>query len=302
MTRQRKTHLLFLALVPAVVFGALRCADSPSEPRAQSSQAAALEPSVAATLAKLHAQYDWIGEYHNDALKYVLANLQRLPAKSLNRRAICETALAAYAEFHRSRRHVEVPAEVVAAAEQRCSSSGLGVATGAFSLEIPGGLRMDELSPEAQSYMDQIVSAIDASNSSSDLNSAVAAIEATAATTLSKAEAADVIMVGSVTESSAQYWDANLADWLPYSSYTLEYSRASRSSAAGGDASTIAPAGVPRFSFWGDFKAAAKVAGKADGNAAIAAIVRESILSAVFSYDFVIGSAAVGSIMAVLQM
>ena len=301
MTRQRKTHLLFLALVPAVVFGALRCTDSPSAPRAPSSQAVALEP-VTARLAKLHAQYDWIGEFHNDALKYVLANLQRLPAKSLNRRAICETALTAYKEFHRSRRHVEMPAQVAAAAENNCSSSGLGRSVGAFSLEIPVGPKKDELSAEAQSYLDQIVSAIDASDSTADLNASVANIEANAAASLSNAEAGAVVIVGAVTESSAQYWEANFSDWLPYMSTVTPYSLIAGTRLSSDGTNQIGPTGTPRFDFWSDFKAAGKRALGGDARGAIRAVISAGIAGIAFEYDVILAGAATGSIMAVLQM
>ena len=113
MTRQRKTHILILALVPVIVFGAVRCADSTmTAPPAVQIATGQLDPAVEARLAKLHQENDWVGEFHNDALKYVFANLRRMPAKGRDRHGVCEEARKAYADFHKARRGSSVPVSV----------------------------------------------------------------------------------------------------------------------------------------------------------------------------------------------
>jgi hypothetical protein len=291
MTRNRKTQVILLALVPLMLLAAASCADAPSAPQPRSTAASANGPSVTATLAKLHTENDWIGQAHNDALAYVLAALKRLPAKA-DHHAVCETAIAAYREFHRTRFHAAVPREVDNAAEASCSASkGFALAGAAFSL-VPNGVRRTELSPEGQDYLNQMDAAIDAANSDADLTTAVSNIEYQAAANLSYDEAAGIVMAGEVTLSSASYWEGSYTDWLPYVGTLLDYNRVS--------ASAIAPGG-PRFDFWGDFKSAGRRAIKGDFQAAVAAVVREWFLSATIGFDFVVGSAAVGSVMAVLQ-
>jgi len=132
MTRQRKTHLALLALVPVVVFAAVRCADStataPPSPQVAAGQ---LDPIVMARLAKLHEQHDWVGQFHNEALSFVLAKVKRIPARTRNARVTCETARKAYAEFHKSRRGGDVPPAVDADFERFCSAGSR--AAGAIS-------------------------------------------------------------------------------------------------------------------------------------------------------------------------
>jgi hypothetical protein len=215
MTRNRKTQLLILALVPVMLLAAASCADAPSGPRSASPAASAVAPSVSATLARLHSENDWVGQAHNDALAYVLLALKHLPAKA-DRHVVCETAVAAYREFHRARFHSAVPQEVDAAAEASCASSkGFVLSREAFSL-VPNGVSRDELSAAAQDYFDQMGAAIDAANSDADLLSAVNNIEYAATANLSYDEAAGLVMAGAVTLSSAAYWEANYVDWLPY--------------------------------------------------------------------------------------
>jgi hypothetical protein len=100
-------------------------------------------------------------------------------------------------------------------------------------------------------------------------------------------------MAGAVTLSSASYWEASYTDWLPYVETPLDYNRVS--------ASAVAPGGR-RFDFWGDFRSAGRRAVRGDFQGAVAAVVRQWFLSATIGFDFVVGSAAVGSVMAVLQM
>src|SRR5437764_15245867 len=88
MTRQKRTHLFILALVPVVVFTAVRCADSTVTAPPVATAPTALTPEIQAKVAKLHSETDWIGQFHNDALRFVFTNLQRIPLKARNPRNI----------------------------------------------------------------------------------------------------------------------------------------------------------------------------------------------------------------------
>lgn len=302
MTRQRKTHLLLLALVPVLVLGAIRCADSTTAPSAPTMSQAGLEPPVAARLAGLHAKYDWIGQFHNDALKFVLENLQRIPEKSRSRRTICETARKAYNEFHRSRRQTETPANIDADFRSFCAASGFNASVASTTIGLPDLPRATELSSTAQAYLDQIGGAVDAASSNPDLTARINSIEASAAANLSEDEAGAVVIVGSVTESSAQYWEANLSAWLPFTSTGPDYSRIS-SSETGSGALSLSPSGsTPRFDFWSDLLAIGKRAVRGDVRGAITMVLRVGILGLPFIYEEILAGAAVGSITSVLQI
>jgi hypothetical protein len=300
MTRNRKSQLLLIALVPAMLIAAASCADAPSAPQPTRTAAPALTPSVSATLAKLHAENDWVGQFHNDALAYVLVALKRLPANAPHS-AVCETALAAYREFHRTRRHAEVPQDVENAGAASCNSSkGFALATAAFSL-VPTAPRHDGFSAAGQYYLDQMAAAIDAANSDAELTAAVNSIEYDAAANLSYEEAAGLVMAGAVTEASASYWESSFQDWLPYTNTLLDYSRISASAGVSGVNGAMGPGGV-RLTFWGDFKAAGKRAIGGDFRGAVIAIARELIFAGTpVGFEIVLASSAIASIDAVLM-
>ncbi len=301
MTRQRKTHLFILALVPMVVFTAVRCADSTGTilPEA-STDGASLQPEVASRLAKLHQQFDGVGKDHNDALAFVLKNLQRLPEKNHDRHTVCETARKAFADFHKNRFGSAVPTSIDGSFAAFCQSPSPSGSAISFAMLGDNSARTD-LSAAAESYLDQIANAVDGASSVDDLVNQVSAIEASAAASLSYDEAGGVVMVGSVAINSAYYWVQSLPAWAPYLLSTPDYSV--RFTALATDA------GIPRSdwsSIWGDAKAAAKRAVGGDARAAAKVLISVGVGSAVVAapvfYDMVLTGAAIGSIGAVLMI
>lgn len=308
MTRQRQTHLLIIGLVPAVIFGAVRCADAVSAPTPQAEVTGQRDKMLAAKLAKLHQENDWVGRLHNDALAFVLAKLQRIPVGNRSRRNVCETARKAYNDFHRNLRGAASPASVDAEFATFCASDKSPRNLLTRSLGVPHGRKETELSPTAVGFMEQISSAIDASNSHADLNSRVSAIEAEAAATLSYEEAGAVVAVGAVATSSADYWVANITSWLPYTS-TPDYAVlvASRFPS---ESVRDAPSGFrPRAGWgeelekiWTDARAAAKRAAKSDLYGAIKIAVAAGAAGGPVIYDLLLAGAATASIMGILHM
>ena len=303
MTRQRRTHLLILALVPAVVFTAVRCADSTAGTApAVTSEGATLQPEVAARLAKLHQQFDGVGKDHNDALAFVLKSLQRLPEKKRDRGTICETARNAFADFHKNRFGGAVPASIDRSFAAFCRNTSPAGNALSFATLTDNSTRRD-LSPAAESYFDQIADAVDGSSSPDALASQVTSIEASAAANLSYDEAGTVVMVGSVAINSAYYWVQSLPSWAPYLLSTPDYTvRLSTRADAG---SGIAPRNDWR-SIWADTKAAAKraVGGDVKAAAKVAIGIGAATAAVTFpvAYDLILTGAAVGSIGAVLMI
>lgn len=305
MTRQRKTHLLILALVPVVVFTAVRCADSTGAPApapALTTGDAAIPAAPSTRLAKLRQQYGGVGKDHNDALAFVLKKLQRLPAKNRSHRAICETARTAFADFHRMRFGRGVPASPNTRFTLSCegvSPAGTRVPTVTAS---DNPVRAD-YSPAALSYFDQIAAAVDISSSLEELASLVASIEASAAASLSYEEAGTVMMVGSVAISSAEYWVQYILDWDPYllsnTGYSIVQSVVPATSGTAGRRGDWA-------SIWASAKAAAKRAVGGDVRAAAKTLIAIGAASAAYgfpiAYDMVVTGAAIGSIDAVLEL
>ncbi len=310
MTRERKTHLCILALVPLVVFGVVRCADSPAAPDRQAAAKSVL-PQVAARLARLHAKYDSAGPIHNAALAYVLADLQRIPKNRRSRNNICETARRSFAEFHRNRFGSELPAGSEAEMVKSCLSAG-GPAAPLASLSFGGQPPHFDISQTAVDYMDQVAEAVDISASPADLDAHVSEIEAGAAANLSEEEAAAVVTVGAVTTSSAQYWAENLTAWLPFASSSdttvAEYSRLTLSN---GSRSVGDPASLkPRHSaftdawdsIWPQVAAAGKRAIRSDARAAAKTVVVLAVGGVAIGWEVVVTGAATGSILALLMI
>lgn len=302
MTRQRRNHLLILALVPAVVFGTIRCADSPAAP-----SAAAVRPDVALKLARLHARYDSTGVIHNALLAHVLPDLQRIPESGRTRAVVCETARRSAADFYRTRLGRGVPASTESEFMNSCLGKGTSPAILGI-LMMPGSQPRLEISEAAASYMDQAASAVDASSSPADLQSRISVIEANAAANLSEDEAAAVVTVGSVATSSAEYWSSNLSAWV-YVGNTPDYSRlaplASRSIEAprlGGTAA--ADKTIPDLwdELWPNLVSVGKTAVKADAKAAAKSIIGLSISGAAIAWEVVGTAAGVGSMAAILHL
>lgn len=310
MTPQRRSHLIILALVPVVVFAAVRCADSTAPLSTGQRSASAPSAATMAKIAQLREATDWIGKYHNDALRYVFTSISRIPLKARDKHSVCETARRAYGEFHHSRHGTPVPASVDAQLEGFCSAGGAASGRAAV-LNSPKPFRTTEVSADAQALMDQVALAIDASTSFADLSDRVSAIEFTAASTLSYEEAEGVFTVGSIALSSANYWANNLTAWVPFTS-TSEYSvlLATRIGTAGVDASPAFSGGdASGFSWgewaqrvWTDTKAAAKRAAEGDVRAGGKAFIGTTIAGGPIVWDIIAGVAAAGSIGAVLQL
>ena len=310
MTRQRKTHLFILALVPILVFTAVRCADTSAT--APYLAPVVIKEPIEAKLARLHSENDWIGAFHNEALAHVLTVLQRVPAKSRNGRAVCEAARAAYADFHKARRGSPVPAVVDAEFAGFCATRGSARSARLASLSLPGRISRVEVSADAQALLDQIPAAIDASTSYEDLTARINSIEAGAASTLSYDEASAVVAVGSVALSSAAYWGDNITSWVPFTN-TPDYSVlfaaigpttdgfSSLQRGAAGASSATGPS-ADWGSIWNDAKAAAKRAAVGDARSAIKAVIGTSLLEGPIIYEVVVSAAAAGSIMAVLYI
>jgi hypothetical protein len=306
MTRQRKTHLAILALVPMVVFTAVRCADSTgTTPATADTPHAAAQAGVAATMVKLHAANDWVGQFHNDALGYVRNALDGIPARARNRLTVCETARKAYREFHKARRGTDVPASVDGAFGQFCSNGSRARPASSVAMSGAGNTPRTDLSYDAEQFTDQFLGAIDASVSYDDLNARINSIDAAAVASLSTDDASAVVLVGAIALSSADYWANNIQEWDPFVFDDTGFFSVLTTARI---ASTPAGIGSGRADSWGsiwnDTKAAAKRAARGDISAAVKALVTMGVAggaAAPIAFDIVLSASATGSIMSVLN-
>jgi hypothetical protein len=163
----------------------------------------------------LQDKYGWTGKYHTDALAHVYGRLSR--GKSVSSRSEkCRAAVGALKEFNKSfskdGRSKGIPDDFVS--DSLCNGTGQPAAN-----QPPAHLATSStFSPKATAMLQQIQNLFDSGASASAIVSSVNAIENAASGSLSAAEAGAVVSLGSVAISSAQYWDASLANWRSLSS------------------------------------------------------------------------------------
>lgn len=158
----------------------------------------------------LQNNYGWTGRYHTDALAHVYSRLSR--GKSVSSKSEkCRTAVSALKEFNKSfskdGKSKGIPDDFLP--DNLCNGTGQPAAN-----QPPPHLAANStLSPKATAMLQQIQNLFDSGASASAIVSSVNAIENAAGGTLSATEAGAVVSLGAVAISSAQYWDANLANW-----------------------------------------------------------------------------------------
>ncbi len=160
----------------------------------------------------LQDKYGWTGKYHTDALAHVYTKLSSGQSVS-SRSEKCRTAVGALKEFNKSfskdGKSKGIPDDFLS--DDLCN--------GTVQPAAPTHLTpTSTLSPKATAMLQQIQNLFDSGASASAIVSNVNAIENAASESLSAVEAGAVVSLGSVAISSAQYWDANLANWRSVSS------------------------------------------------------------------------------------
>jgi hypothetical protein len=161
---------------------------------------------------ELQNKYSWTGRYHTEALDYVYARLAGITAAS-SRSDQCRKALGALKEFDKS---FSKDGKSRGIADDFLTEDLCNDMTQLEALPAP--LNARSLSPQATAMVQQIQDAIRNRAPVPTTVSRISAIENAASGSLSTAEAGAIVALGSVAINSAQYWDANLGNWLSASS------------------------------------------------------------------------------------
>jgi hypothetical protein len=253
---------LSLTLIAATTLTATSCLPDSTAPLADGSTAA----NPGKVTPPFAAKYAWMGEYHNNALTYAFARINR--SKAATRFEKCVVGLAALQEFQRAFRKsggsavfddLSITDGMCEAAERR----GPAISN-SFSVSSDG----DVISAAASGYMDKISAAVDAMTSVSGLNYTVNKITSSAASTLVALEAGAVAGSGSIAVSSADYWttsEGTSGDGGPQLAYSLNAPRTPTTDLG------ITPPSEPRYAIG----ARTKRIIKADVSAAIGVLVYE---------------------------
>ena len=212
--RTRSTCVaLSLAAICTLSLAPVGCsADSSLPVDAASGTARAVDDSPS----PLIEQTAWMGKYHNDALDFALKRIKA--NRKASRFDRCKVGVAALKEFQKEyakTAHSPVFLDLTlsdgecekAAAAQSANAPGK-------SVNIGIGAPRADISLTATSFMDQIVSQVDYTTSALALSFAVNKIVNLASNTVDPLEATAVAGAGSITTSSASYWEANEGAWL----------------------------------------------------------------------------------------
>jgi hypothetical protein len=160
-------------------------------------------------------QTAWMGKYHNDALDFALKRIKASPKASKFER--CKVGVAALKEFQKAYAKTRRSAVFLdltlsdGECEKAAARQSDNAPTNSVNIGIPGP-RAD-MSIAATSFMDQIVTQVDYTTSALALSFAVNRIVNQASYTVDPLEATAVAGAGSITTSSASYWEANEGAW-----------------------------------------------------------------------------------------
>lgn len=183
----------------------------------------------------LRLRYGWVGDYHTDGLAYIYNALAKNGSKQKKDQQ-CAVAAKALKEFHKIARKGEVPFGIVdpSIASETCPADASSPRISKAVIAGSPRLSMNELSPLAVYYMDEVANAINSATSRSAFISALHTIQYAAAVNLSLEEAGAVVAMASIAISSADYWEENLDAWLGLQGPVTPYIRT-------GSASDISP-------------------------------------------------------------
>jgi hypothetical protein len=223
---------ILLALSAGTAFTIVACSPDATAPV---STHATAEVALDRKVDDLRLRYGWIGEYHTDGLAYIYNELAKNGGKQKKDQQ-CKVAAKALKEFHKVARKGDVPFGIVdpSIASETCPADASSLRIRKAVIAGSPRMSMNELSPLAISYMDEVANAINSATSRSAFVSALHNIQYAAAVNLSLEEAGAVVAMASIAISSADYWEENLDAWLGLQGPATPYSRI-------GTASDISP-------------------------------------------------------------
>lgn len=160
-------------------------------------------------------QAAWMGKYHNDALDFALKRIKASrKASKLDRCKVGVTALKDFQKAYAKTRRSPVFLDLTLSdgeCEKAAAAHSANGPRNSMNFGIPSP-RAD-ISLTATNYMNQIVSQIDYASSALALSFIINGIVNQASNSVDALEASAVAGAGSITTSSASYWEANEGAW-----------------------------------------------------------------------------------------
>lgn len=208
----RKGHLIFAAGLIAVVSAAIACNDggiTPVELRADRADRA-----VASKEAPKKNPFAHVGKEHNEEVDYVLRQFAKRWKKGMKKSDIC-ASLTEITQKYLATRGKSSVSERFYAPDDPCANrqSSLRLA-GEGRLRTAGVGYDPNFSTRAIDLVNQISNIMLAAGSAAAVANQLIPINAEAMSTLGGNDAALVLGVSSIAESSAAYWEANLGIWV----------------------------------------------------------------------------------------
>ncbi len=206
----RKSYLIFSFGLAAVVSGLIACQDgvrnsvdvgTPLHANAVSKEASAKNP------------FAHVGEEHNAEVDFVLREFSKKWKKNMKKRDVC-AALNAITKKYLEKKGKSAEVERFYAADDPCNGDAKDLATGNVSKGAVARMSSDEdFSSRALDLVNEIQNIMLSSSSAADVAGRLGPINAEGSS-MSANDAALVLGVSSIAQSSAAYWEANLETWV----------------------------------------------------------------------------------------
>ena len=162
----------------------------------------------------LSEQTAWMGKYHNDALEFALKRIKASRKRTRGER--CRVGVAALKDFQKAyARNGRSPVFLdVSLSDGACEAAEAAEAGQGTSRSLIANIGTGtDISPLANNFMNQIVSQVDYASTALALSFAVNRIVNQASSSVVPLEATAVAGAGSITTSSASYWETNESSW-----------------------------------------------------------------------------------------
>ncbi|HEX6576404.1 MAG TPA: hypothetical protein VF042_15660 [Gemmatimonadaceae bacterium] len=207
--RTRFNCVALMLAIGAVSVTAVGCSPDSTSPISASSARAVGEPSSSAA-----EQTAWMGKYHNDALDFALKKIKA--SKRTAKLDRCRVGIAALKDFQKEygKRTGSPFFSDLTLSDGACERAAAQISGSVSqSVMLNNPLLRYDISYAAENYMNQIVSQVDYATSALTLSFAVNRIVRQASSTVDAVEATAVAGSGSITTSSASYWESNESSW-----------------------------------------------------------------------------------------
>lgn len=209
---ERRSYLIFLLGLLAVASGLVACADGVRN-FVDVRRPADAQDAASKDISKRNP-YAFVGEEHNAEVDHVLREFAKEWKKNMKRADIC-ASLNAITQKYLATKGKSAESGRFYAPDDPCQPGREAVKLGMEVKVRAAGVEYDaNFSPRAIDLVNAVQEIMLTSSSAADVANRLVPINAEAISSMGSTDAALVLGVSSIAESSAAYWEANFITWL----------------------------------------------------------------------------------------